>query len=145
MIPQEKDTYCVCAVLQEIFKDFNINFRQDEIANRLTPSEKGFYVDDDKFKDFINGRGLEYEYYWWNETPFNEPDMLLKNMNSNSGFIGVKGHVYLFKYFKDPKISLIDPLDISYKEKDIYDLMKEMRRDEGFFGLIKKPKLYIKG
>lgn len=135
---QEKNNYCVCAVLQEIFLKNNIVISQEEIANNLTPSEKGFYTDDDKIKKFMNTKGFEYNFYLRNTTPFNEPDMVLKEMENNFGMIGINNHTYFLKNFKDPRLELINPKDEMIIEKNLYQVLNEMRESNGFFGLIKK-------
>lgn len=138
LIPQKKDNYCVCSVLQAILKDNGFNISQNKIANNLTPSKKGFYVDDYKIKGFLLERNLNYIYYPHNATPFNEPELVLEEMKLNYGFVGVNSHVYLLQDFKDPILNLIDPLDNSKKENNLYSLREEMRKKFGFFGLIKK-------
>lgn len=124
--------------MQEIFLINNIKISQDEIAKNLTPSEKGFYTDDDKIKGFLKGFGFEYKIYFRNTTPFNEPDFLLNEMNQNYGIIGVNSHTYFLKNFKDPRLELIDPKDEKLIEKNLYQTLKEMEEKGGFFGLVKK-------
>jgi hypothetical protein len=134
---QEKENYCVCAVLQEIFRRYNKVISQEEIADNLTPTDKGFFVDDDKIKNFLSLNGFEYSYYPYNATPFNEPDMLLRDMNENEGFVGLKDHIYLLQNFKDPSLELIDPLSNNLMHEDLCGLMDEMKKKFGFFGLVK--------
>ena len=42
LIPQEKDNYCVCSVLQAIFDFYGKRLNQKDISERLTSSEKRF-------------------------------------------------------------------------------------------------------
>nr|MBI4156438.1 hypothetical protein [Candidatus Woesearchaeota archaeon] len=140
MTIQEKNNYCVCAVLQRIFLEHKIIKSQNEIAKNLTPAKNGFRVDDNKIKNFIKSEGFDYDFYWWNETPFNEPESILEDMkkNQNHGLVGIKDHLHLFYDFKYPQIQLIDPSDSQIKTRDYYQMIKEMRNTEGFFALIRK-------
>lgn len=138
LIPPERDNYCVCSVIQGIFKSHGINLSQEEIAGRLTPSEHGFLVDDEKMKELMLEMGFSYSYFPHNATPFNEPDMLLGDMNENQGFLGINPHAYLLGGFNDPELTLIDPLDCSRNKRDIYGVLREMQQKGGGFGLIKK-------
>jgi hypothetical protein len=134
---QEDNNLCLCSVLQTILRNRQIYFGQREIARCLTPSEKGYYADDQRIKIFLLQNKFEYSYYKYNATPFNEPDMLLKEMNENEGFIGVNNHVYLLNEFKDPLLEMIDPLNVNFIHENLYDLMGKMKKDFGFFGLLK--------
>lgn len=138
LTPQEKENYCVCSVLQGVFRKYHLFVNQEDIAKNLTPSEKGFYVDDKRFKDFLNKNGFEYEYYFHNQTPFNEPDTLLLEMNKENGFLGHHNHVYLLDEYIDPIVNLIDPSNSYSVSNELSDLMVKMMEGKGFFGLIKK-------
>lgn len=139
IVPQEKNNYCVCSVLQAIFKKYSIEISQNEIANSLTPSEKGFEVYDKNIKNFIESLGFEYEFYWRNETPLNEPELVLENMIAHQGFIGINDHTYLFVDYKYPNVKMIDPEKGKLKTKEYHSMIKEMYDyKKGFFGLIKK-------
>lgn len=140
LIPQKRNNYCVCSVLQAIFDKYNIKIFQEKIAENLTPSKNGFKINDYKIKNFLGNLGFNYNFYWYDETPFNEPDILLYEMQQKNGIIGIKTHVYLLKEFKDPKLYLIDPKDCSKKKKDIFDLLNDMKKGKVFFGLIEKLK-----
>jgi len=136
---KKKNNYCVCSVLQAIFNRNNIKISQEEIANKLTPNEKGFYFDDNNFKNFMNKNNFNFEYYEYNKTPFNEPDSLLGDIVNNDGFIEIRNHTFLVFDFKDPTINYIDPLNSNKKEFNYYELIKEMHKiNDGFFGLLKK-------
>jgi ABC-type bacteriocin/lantibiotic exporter with double-glycine peptidase domain len=139
LIPQEKNTYCVCSVLQAIFDKHDVKISQEEIAKNLTPSDKGFYTDDEKMMMLLKQNGLEYKFFNYNATPFNEPDTMIKEIKEKEGIIGVKNHVYLLGEFEDPYLILIDPSNLSKKKENLSNLMKNMRESgSGFFGLIKK-------
>ncbi len=141
LIPQEKNNFCVCSVLQSIFNKYDISMSQKEISKNLTPTEKGFNIDDKKIKNFLNNNGFLYTPYWKNETPFNEPENVLEDIIKHDGFIGIKDHVYLVNYFNDPDIIITDPADISKIEKNLYSVRKEMEDSgNGYFCLIKKTK-----
>lgn len=137
---QERDNYCLCSVLQSILRRHGVSFSQREIADSLTPSENGLISHDDKIKEFHRSKGFEYSHYWHNETPFNEPDMVLSDMHDNDGLVGIGSHVYLLKYFDDPVLELIDPKGGGVIKKDIYQLLREMEKSGGFFGLVKRLK-----
>ena len=139
LIPQEKDNFCICSCLQAIFNKHNIKISQEEIANNLTPAKKGFRIHDKTFKNFVNAKGFYFEFYWYNETPFNEPDSLLEEMMKNEGFVGINSHTYLLENFNYPNIKLIDPENRLIKEYTLQSMYKDMQKDnEGFFGLVKK-------
>jgi hypothetical protein len=133
---QEKDNFCLCSVLQAIFRKYEIYFSQEEIAKNLTPLGNGFLPGDDKIKEFLRNK-FNYEFYLHDETPFNEPDMLLKEMNQYHGIVGINHHVYLLEEFKDPILQMIDPKAIKIIEKNILLVRREMEEKDGFFGLLK--------
>ncbi len=135
---QEKNNYCLCSILEHVFFYGDIFISQEEIAKNLTPAEKGFRADDDKIKNFLREKGFNYEFYWWNQTPFNEPDTLLKEIYENKGFIGIGNHAYLILEFEDPIITIIDPATEHIRDLNYYSLMQKLRKEDGFFGLIKK-------
>ena len=138
LIPQEKDNYCVCSVLQAIFDYHGKKLNQKDISKKLTSSEKGFKINDDQIKIFLIEMGFDYIFYWRNETPLNEPGVVLDDMKKNHGLVGINHHIYLYYDFNYPKLILIDPLDGKIKLKDYNKMIKEMNKTEGFFGLIKK-------
>ncbi|MCL5729975.1 MAG: hypothetical protein M1165_00190 [Candidatus Pacearchaeota archaeon] len=147
---QERSDYCVCSVVQAIFRVHKINLSQDEIARNLTRSGDGFRVDDGIFSEFMKTNGFEYHHFVYNETPFNEPDTLLNEMNEHGGIVGIRepgqiyphilrNHVYLLQNFEDPLLMLINPKNNGLVVKDIYTLRREMARMEvGFFGLFRE-------
>lgn len=137
--PQEKHDFCVCSVLQAVLRRYDINFSQNEIANNLTPGKNGGYmVDDASIGNFLFSNGFKYEHYFWNETPFHEPDSLLQEMNKHEGSVSIGKHWYLLKSFKDPDLEIIDPVNGKLIRKSIYEVLKEMHEKDGGFGLIKK-------
>ncbi len=75
---QRKSEWCVPACLQSILRYENQEVKQKKIYKKLTKLESGFVlINDKKMKKFLKKRGFEYEFYFANSTPFNEPDMLL--------------------------------------------------------------------
>lgn len=144
IIIPEKKNFCVCSCLQAILNFEGKNISQKNISEKLTPSNNGcgFKVNDNKIKRFLFERGFNYEFYWRNETPFNEPELILEDIEreKNHGLVGIKDHVFLFYNFKYPELKLIDPNDKKIKTKDYSKLIKEMYNTEGFFALIKKNK-----
>ena len=140
LIPQDNPNYCLCSVLQGIFNENGLIVSQEYIASNLTPTEKGFRADDTKIKDFMKNKGFDYQFYWWNTTPLNESDGLLKEISINNGFIGLGLHTYRVIDFKDPEIVTDNPEDSSKKLFNIYNLMREFSKTDGGFGLIKKLK-----
>lgn len=137
---QEKKEFCVCSVLQAIFRKNGVEISQEEIAGNLTPGdERGFKIHDEKIKRFMLKQGFEYTFFYSNETLFNEPDELLKEMCRYGGFIGISTHVYLLKDFKDPVVKLVDPKTGQEVEKDYSKLLREMKEDiDDGFGLVKR-------
>lgn len=137
---QEKNNYCLCSVLSDIFSRYGFGFTKEFIGDYLTPTLKGFRADDDKIKNFLNLNGLEYNFYWWNQTPLNEPDLLLREIAKNEGFVGIGDHAYRIISFKDPEIIIMNPDNVikSPEKMDYYSLMKKLKKNDGGFGLIKK-------
>jgi len=136
LVVQEKWNFCLCCVLQAIFKKYGLTISQEEIAENLTPKTKGFAHDDLKIKEFMARNKFSYSCFWAHETPFNEPDGLLEEMCEDEGIIGINTHVYLLKDFQHPRLKIIDPKNGREFEKEYSELLKEMGYD-GFFGLIK--------
>jgi len=139
LIPQEKKRYCVCSVLQAIFDFHGIKVSQDEIALKLNSGKRGgLYIHDEKMRSLMLGMGFNYSFFKYNKTPFNEPDMLLRDMAEEHGIIGIENHLYLLEEFKDPVLTLIDPEGDAEIKRDLYDVISEMERSTGIFGLVKK-------
>ncbi len=139
LIPQENNNYCLVSVLQAIFNKYKINLTQDEIASNLTPSKYGFKIQDSIFKDYAKLKGFDYEYYWWDSTPFNEPDTLVEDNFHKDIFIGWNNHVGLVTDFNSSVIQYIDPKDALKTIMKFYNLTKKMQGyGDGFFGLLKK-------
>ena len=137
---QERDDYCVCSVLQAILKGYGIDISQDEIASNLTPgeNENGFLVYDERMRDFVEGKGLSYEFCWYNQTPLNDPDSVLLDMRDHSGFVGIGSHLYLFQNYRRSQVELRNPKDNEIVVYDINDMVREMSSlERGSFGLIK--------
>ena len=134
---QEEEYYCLCTILSDILLQHKINLSQKEIANNLTPAKNGFRVDDDKIKNFLINRGFDYNFYWWNETPFNEPYSVLKEISNNEGFIGLGDHAYRILKFEDPTIITVDPAIGLPKDFNYYFIMNSLSKLDGGFGLIK--------
>jgi hypothetical protein len=137
LTPQLNKDYCMCSVLQAILNRYEINIPQEQISNQLTVSKYGHLVDDGKITDFLDSFGFNYTLHWNNETPFNEPDFILNEMNKHDGFVGINTHVYLLESFRDPYIRLNDPEDNNIITKDLPTVIEEMG-NQGFFALIKK-------
>lgn len=139
---QKDDVWCVPACLQAILRYENQEVNQKKIYKKLNKLESGFVlINDEKIKKFLKKRGFEYEYYYHDKTPYNEPDTLLKEMtqNKNHGIIGTNNHAYLLVDFKDPRLTLLNPQDGSAIEKNIFELNMEMYEiSQGIFGLIRK-------
>ena len=144
LTPQEKESYCVCSILQGIFREHGFHLSQDEIAGNLSLSNNGHIVHDDKIREFLNAKGFDYKFYWHNETPVNEPDSLLEEICTNNGFVGIDMHAYRIIVFNYPEIILDDPKDAKRKTFNLQELMHELCKLGGGFGLIKKIKLYSK-
>lgn len=133
---QERENYCVCSVLQAIFQSEGINFSQDDIAVRLNPTNEGFSISDDKIKLFFRSKGFQYIDFHHNETPFNEPDMLLEEMKENHGVVGINSHAYLLNNFDYPILNLIDPETGEAVERSMSELFGNGKKIR--FGLVKK-------
>ncbi len=138
LTPQEKDTYCVCASLQAIFRRHDLEVSQDDIASQLNPSKKGFYVDDDAIKTFVGRQGFDYESYMHNQVPFGEYDFLVDDIAEHDGFVGFDNHVRLVIGFRDPTLMLLDPLQGERERKDLSDLVQQMQKSAGYFSLLRR-------
>lgn len=138
---QEENNYCLCSCLQAILKYHNILREQREIADKLSINEmnNGFMINDEKIKRFLNDLGFKYNWYYYNETPFNEHDYTLECMKEEHGIVGIQKHVYLLKNFKDSILTLINPENCSEFEKKLSVAIEYMKLDNsGGFGLIRK-------
>lgn len=135
---QEKNNYCLCAILQDVLLEYNIFISQEEIAKNLTSAENGFMADDGKIKKFMKHQGFNYRFYWYNEISINEPNSLLEEISKNNGFVGVENHTYRVLKFTEKNLSLCDPKDNSIQEKKYFELLKEIWKKDGGFGLIEK-------
>jgi ABC-type bacteriocin/lantibiotic exporter with double-glycine peptidase domain len=137
LTPQEKENYCACSVLQAIFRSHGIEISQEDIFNNLTPSEKGVILIDEKFSNFIKQNGFDYEFYFHNETPFNEPEIILEQ--DKNIFLGWDNHLRLLTSFSDPKVKFLDPKDAKEYSKDLREIRHLMSKDKkGLFGIITK-------
>lgn len=135
---QKEWNYCLCSVIQSIFKDYGINVNQDYIASKLTPAKNGFLVEDENVKRLFTSNGFSYNFYFHNEVPFNEPDFLLEEIKENSGFLGINHHVYKIVDFVDPTIKILNPKDSKVRNSDLYQMTRLLKRLGGGFGLVKK-------
>jgi len=139
LIPPEKEMYCVCSVIQAIFDRLDVNISQEEIAERLTPSAHGFLVDDKRMRNLIEGHDFSYEFFWRNQVPLNDPELVLWEMEEHSGFIGIGNHLFFVRGYNYPSLEVLNPENceteiIVYREMD-----RKMRESKkGCFGLIKK-------
>lgn len=138
LIASEEKNFCVCSCLQAIFDFEGKKISQKDISKKLNLGKEGFKIHDDKIKEFLFETGFNYVFYWRNETPLNEPELVLDDMKKEHGLVGIKNHSYLFYDFKYPKVQLIDPNDKKIKTQDYDEMIKEMYNSEGFFALIKK-------
>jgi len=134
---QEEWNYCLCSVIQGIFDYYDIYLFQNEIANKLTSSEHGFLVNDDNINNLFYDNGFKYSHFWWNQTPFNEPDSLLET--EANIFFGWNHHVLLMNEFRDQEIFYLDPKDCNQKSLSYGGILTNMRESkDGFFGLVDK-------
>ena len=135
---QEKNNYCLCSIVLDVLSKYGISKSQKEIAKSLTPGKKGFLANDNRIKELLKNSGFNYEFYWWNQTPLNEPDYLLREISENDGFVGIGDHAFRVTNFEDPSLSIINPANGSREEFNYYFLMNKLRNFDGGFGLIKK-------
>lgn len=133
---QEQWNFCLCSALQPALREKGMDVSQNEIAKNLTPAERGFLPHDKRIKQFMLRKGFDYSYFGPYETPFNEPDELLKEMCEHYGILGINNHVYALKSFDKDKVKLIDPKNGKEVEIAYPNLLKRMGFN-GFFGLIK--------
>ena len=139
LTPQEEKNYCVPSCLQAILRNYNIEETQREIFQQLTPTEKGVLISDDKFKNLLSIFEFNYDFFLYNQTPFNEPDFLLNKNSDKDILIGINEHCYILVLFQDPKLHVIDPKDAIIKEDELPNILNKMRKTKsGGFGLISK-------
>lgn len=107
---QENNRFCVPAVLQTIFSRHRIFIEQKEIAKNLTHTDLGYLIGDERIKKFMASKGFDYNYYRYNELPFNEPEIVLGEVNNGRDIIIEYGHhARLLVGFKEPGIYLANP------------------------------------
>jgi hypothetical protein len=133
---QEKENFCLCSVIQAMFKRHGVEISQEEIAKNLIKAGDRFIPTGLQIRQFMSKHGFSYSAFFSYETPFNEPDELLKEMSANEGVVGFGHHAYLLKSFDHDIVKLIDPKDGKEVSKSYLSLLKDMRQD-GFFGLVK--------
>ena len=139
LVPQEREDYCVCSVLQGILRKDGISVSQGEIARNLTPGKNGgFLLEGEAIYGFLGRTGFDYRFYWYDEVPFNEPDMLLREMDSHSGFVAMDYHSYFLRGFRDPNLSLVNPVGGVLLTPDLLDVRMMMANLGGGFGLVKR-------
>ncbi len=130
------NTYCVCSALQTILSNYDINISQFEIARNLTQSRNGFRADDEKIVTYLQSHNLKYIFYWEDQTPFNERDAVLEEMNIHNGIIGVDTHAYVLQQFQYPMVEMSD--ETNCVSKTLYELVADMQDTNGFFAIIKR-------
>ncbi|MBU2562500.1 MAG: hypothetical protein KKF68_02460 [Nanoarchaeota archaeon] len=141
LTPQEEETFCVCSCLQAIFRAEGTEMSQREISQKLTSLKEGFAMNDKRARKFLGKIGLDIIYFNYNSTPFNEPDITLKEManRKNHGIIGAKFHASLLLEFKDPGLTLLDPKNCTIQETNLYSVIRYMNQfNSGGFGLIRR-------
>lgn len=118
-------------------KQYQTNLTQSKISQQLTPTKNGHSLDDERIRGFFAKRGFNYTFYNYNETPFNEPDYLLSEIQNKNNHIivGINTHAYLLIDFNDPNLKLLDPKDAAIKRRELTKMMGEMKEKGGGFGL----------
>jgi len=102
LTPQERRDFCVCSCLQAVLREYEKELSQEDIARNLTPSKDGFLVDDENIKDFMGRNNLGYDFFGYNATPFNEPDMVLREVDEKDVLVLADRHARLLLSFEDP-------------------------------------------
>lgn len=135
---QEKTHFCMVSCLQAILKKYGFELTQEKISTETNCTEEGILKLTDVSK-FLKNYNLSFIYYWWNEVPFKEYDFLLKN-NEKDILVAIPNsnrfHVYLFEEFKNQELTVIDPENAEFKTINLYNLIKEMEKKGGGFGLV---------
>jgi len=139
---QETSYFCVPAVLQAVFRRRKIHMSQRDIANRIGCTENGTRFEKIP-PNFFKSIGLGFCFCYYNETPFNEPDLFIEDALKEGkdvvmGYSTVHGlHSVIVSDFADPKVRIIDPADCLKKEENFYKILEEMyRRNDGGFAAI---------
>lgn len=138
---QEKDYWCFPACLQAVLREHELGCSQGKIAEELKLDETGASLE--SVSDFLRTKGFDFNFYNYNEVPFNEPDSLIENNRHKNIIIAVansKGyHVLLLEEFRFPNIVVREPRDTEAYRTDLYKLMRSMHhKKQGGFGLIEK-------
>ncbi|MFH1801518.1 MAG: hypothetical protein ABH804_01655 [archaeon] len=141
LTPPQRKNYCVPSCLQAILRKHNAEVSQDKIANVLIKKENGFIPEGKMLEEFLKQKELLYNFYWYNKTPFNEPDSLLEFNPNKDILIGLDEHCFLCLDYQENRIILLNPNDISMKEINHHDILKRMHEAKsGFFGLMSRIK-----
>lgn len=141
---QEKNYFCGPACLQAVLRNHNILLSQKEIAKKISCNETdGTTIQN--IERFLKRLGFDFEFFNYNETPFNEPDFLLSNNRDKDILVlypnSEKNHFLLQENFKDPYMELLDsdPEQTNPRIADLNKLIQRMfEKKKGGFGLISK-------
>lgn len=142
LFKQEQAHWCFPACLQSILLNYNIFLPQYQIAEKVI-FNRGIGADINKVKKFLKELNFKFEFYYHNETPWNEPESLLSENNNKIiaiPFNYVIKHVFLVEDFKDPIVFLLDPENpLETKQKNLSKILKQMHEfHSGGFGIISK-------
>ena len=139
---KQQGNLCIPAVIQAVLRKHHIELMQERIAKQLVRRKKGLMFDE-SLRRIFDKYNLLYQYFNFNETPFNEPDFLLQENQDKDIMIGYdKGqglHIQLLIYFQYPKIILLDPADCRQHEENFQNILRTMfDTKKGGFGLVGK-------
>lgn len=141
---QEKPNYCIPAVLQAILRRYDEELAQQDIAAEIGLKESGAGFDE-HLEFFFAKRNLQFTFYNYNETPFNEPESLLQEalmqgLDVMIGYDTGKGlHVQLMADFRGVILTLLDPSEKERHNENFFKILNRMsEKKSGGFGLVGK-------
>ena len=140
VVKQERDNYCIPAVLQAILRRHGEKVSQDEIASNLAFGEKGFFSFCEEINRFFRKRGLKYSSFNYNEIPRDMIEVFLDEIPKKKDvFIILNNHAELIIELEYPRIRTIDSYNLMERERDIHEVFRDMYEKQiGEFGLVKK-------
>jgi hypothetical protein len=142
---QERDYFCIPAVIQAVLRRREIEESQVAIAAEIGCREGSAVKFGENLADFFEKRALDFTYYNFNELPTDDPYYITSYCfeNDSDMMIGYGRtnhlHIRLATSFSNPNITLLDPDTCIEGEIDIDDVVEKMRDvKSGGFGLVEK-------
>lgn len=142
---QENRDFCMPSVFQAIMRKYDFELTQEQIAREVNFSpEKLVYFED--CADFFKKRNLQFNFYHYNQTPWNDHEILVSEAFEKGQDLVVAyespkklSHAHLALDFSQRQLIMQDPGNFSIFSFDIYELERKMWADKvGVYGLVGK-------